>query len=380
MSVPVRSVMIVVGAHSQQVGSFERHLLAVIEATTTAGVGCVVVYPSEPADPAYRVALVDAGASVEVVACRGLGDARFARALRRLIAQTRPDIVHAHFEPAAPVAAAVARSMRCQVVMTRHYLAPNGPWSAHGMLTRTLGRVAQRHLAVSEPVARSLIEMGVPAGQVEVSYLGVDTDHFSPASSDERAEARADLGVPDGQVVVACTSHHRAGKGVEHLVEALADPRCDGVVGLIAGDGPRHEALVSQARSGGSRARFVGRIPDVRPLLAAADVYCLPTVDYPEGLPMATLEAMATGTAVLATPVPAVVPLLGTGAEPSGVIVEAASPSALAEALAGLAADPDRRHRLGRAGRVRAMEMDLDRCAGSIVELYTGATTGAGRS
>jgi glycosyltransferase involved in cell wall biosynthesis len=110
----------------------------------------------------------------------------------------------------------------------------------------------------------------------------------------------------------------------------------------------------------GGRLHRLGYRHDVARLLAAADIFVLPS--HFEGLPMSIIEAMLTGLPVVATdirgPREQVVPLppgaAFTGAE-TGLLVPPATVAPLAEALARLAGDPGLHASLGAAGRARAL-------------------------
>jgi len=118
-----------------------------------------------------------------------------------------------------------------------------------------------------------------------------------------------------------------------------------GVRLLVAGEGPLRPALESEADR--SQVRFLGFVPDVRPVLAAADLLALPS--RTEGLPMAALEAMAAGVAVVASAVGSLPEVLADGA---GVLVPAGDVGALRQALELLSA-PEDRDRLASAARRR---------------------------
>jgi glycosyltransferase involved in cell wall biosynthesis len=103
----------------------------------------------------------------------------------------------------------------------------------------------------------------------------------------------------------------------------------------------------------GERLRLLGYRTDVAAILAAADIFVLPS--HFEGLPMSVIEAMLTGLPVVATnirgPREQIVP------EVTGLLVPPATVDPLAEALCRLVADPEMRAAMGAAGRARALEL-----------------------
>lgn len=356
------NVLQVIGAPCRQAGSFERHLIRLAELGAARGMRLVACYPSEPA--ALDV-LRAAGIEVLVRPVRGKLDASFANWVRSFGRSRGVGLVHGHFEPASFLAAFGARAAFVPAVLTRHYLASNPPRSLHALQTRASARAARMTIAVSEPVRASLLGLGVPASRVRTLPLGVDRARHAPPSGAQRNAARAAFGLGRDETAVLSTSHHRPGKGVDVLVDA-AVKLGGGVTVLVAGDGPMTPELRRAAAERGLPVRFLGRVPDVRALLRAADVFVLPTDGYPEGLPMAAVEAMASGLPVVSTPVPAMAPLL----RDAGVTVAAGDPGELARALNELAADAAARERLGAAARERTEPFDLDRCAGAVLDLY----------
>jgi glycosyltransferase involved in cell wall biosynthesis len=133
---------------------------------------------------------------------------------------------------------------------------------------------------------------------------------------------------------------------------------------VIVGDGVRRPALERLAGelNVADRVRFLGAVGQDRVLeeLARTDVFCLPS--FAEGVPVVLMEAMAMEIAVVATGVMGVPELVEDGT--SGMLVAPGRADAVADALAALAADPQRRAALGRAGRSKVLaEFDVDRSA-----------------
>ena len=111
-------------------------------------------------------------------------------------------------------------------------------------------------------------------------------------------------------------------------------------------------AAVLRAAGLGSRLRMLGYRTDVAALLAAGDIFTLPSRF--EGLPMSVIEAMLTALPVVATNVRG--PAEQVVNEVTGLSVPPGDPAALGSALGRLARDPDLRGRMGQAGRRRALE------------------------
>jgi len=138
----------------------------------------------------------------------------------------------------------------------------------------------------------------------------------------------------------------------------------------IVGDGPDHGMLAGTADALGlhQRVRFLGARGDVADLLRAADLFVLSSVT--EGLPMAVLEAMATGLPVVATDVGGNREVVVDGQ--TGCLVPPRSPQALAWAICGCLRDPVRAWEMGQNGRQRVEgQFDLDSVARQYLQLYT---------
>ena len=180
-----------------------------------------------------------------------------------------------------------------------------------------------------------------------------------PAPPERRMAARLALGSAPEQLVILHASRVEAGKGLRVLLGALAELRDDpDWVCWVAG-GPQRpvERRLDQSLRQtafdlglGDRVRFLGTRDDLPELLAAADIFCQPSLE-PEGFGIAVVEALYAGLPVVACP-------LGGTAE---IVTEACSISfppgdqaALAGALRQLLRDPSARRRLAAAGPARA--------------------------
>jgi glycosyltransferase involved in cell wall biosynthesis len=145
-------------------------------------------------------------------------------------------------------------------------------------------------------------------------------------------------------------------KGVFDLLQAVQSLRTQGVpVALhIGGDGDL-EAVRQAGSSLGDALRLLGwvRGPEKTLALAEAEVFVLPSHD--EGLPMALLEAMACGKAIVSTPVGGIPQALRN--EQDGLLVPPGDPQALAAALGRLLQDPSLRSRLGASARERVRQL-----------------------
>ena len=280
-----------------------------------------------------------------------------------LLRREKPDLVHAHMPISGFIARLAARIAGVpRVAYTCHGFLFNqpGPWPrrALGLVVEWIGgRLTDLTMTVSTEEAADARRLGIARDPVPIGN-GRDPARFRPDPA-ARARIRAGLGVADDTPVVVIVSRLVRHKGYPELLAAMADvPGAElWVVGerLPSDHGADMETVFAQAaaRAGtGLRIRRLGYRRDVPAILAAADVFTLPS--HFEGLPMSVIEAMLTGLPVVATDIRGPREQVVDGE--TGFLVPPARVPPLAEALRRLVADPGLRARLGEAGRRRALE------------------------
>jgi glycosyltransferase involved in cell wall biosynthesis len=281
------------------------------------------------------------------------------RALTALIRAERPDLVHGHMPISGFLARAAARAAGVRrVAYTSHGFLFNQPgplWRRAASLAMewTGARLTDIYTTVSTEEAgdaqRLLRARAVPVGN------GRDARRFHPDPA-ARARVRAALGVPEERVVVTIVSRLVRHKGHPELLAAMRDvPGAElWVTGeRLASDHGEDLEPAFAAAGLGCRLRRLGYREDVPALLAASDIFALPS--HFEGLPMSVIEAMLTGLPVVATDVRGPREQVVDGE--TGLLVPPRAVPPLAAALRRLAEDPALRARLGAAGRARALDL-----------------------
>ncbi len=279
------------------------------------------------------------------------------RALVALLRAERPDLVHAHMPISGLIARAAARIAGVpRVAYTCHGFLFNqtAAWPLRigsVILEWLAGRITDIYLTVSAKEAADARRLGI-ARHAEAVGNGRDPAIFRP-DSDARARLRAALGVSADQVAIICVSRLVRSKGYPELLGAMrdvADAKLWVIGERLASD--RGEDLgAAFAEAGlGERLRLLGYREDVADLLAAADIFVLPS--YFEGLPMSVIEAMLSGLPVVASDISGVREQVVDGE--TGLLVPPRQTHPLAAALRRLVADPAMRQRMGEAGRTRA--------------------------
>ena len=282
------------------------------------------------------------------------------RFLVRLFREEKPDLVHAHM----PISGFLARMAAWwagvpRIACTCHGFWFNNPGNpvrrAVGFLMEWIAAcVTTVFLTVSEEEAQDARRLGISRNAVAVSN-GRDPAVFHPDSA-ARRRIRNEFGVPGERVVIIAVSRLVRHKGFPELAAAMRDvPDAElWVVGdrLDSDRGDDMASLLANAGLG-QRLRLLGYRSDVAALLAAADIFVLPS--HFEGLPMSVIEAMLTGLPVVATnirgPREQVVP------EVTGLLVQPATVAPLAAALRRLAGDRAACVVMGESGRARAMQL-----------------------
>jgi glycosyltransferase involved in cell wall biosynthesis len=289
-------------------------------------------------------------ARVEITDRPGPGDASSVRRLAALAGEA--DVVHAHGLRAGALAVLAVRGRRAgsaprpAVVVTLHNLPVGGRRvrAVAAVLERVVGRGADMVLGVSgDLVARARWRGAALAERALVPAPARPA--AAPAGS-----TRAAVGVPEHAVLLLTVARLAPQKGLDLLAETAAALADDGVLWLVAGDGPLQPELERRVRAEGLPVRVLGRRDDVADLMAAADVV-VSTARW-EGQPLGIQEALALGAPVVATDV-------GGTREVTGGAAVLVPPRAdeLAEALRTLVADPAARADLGRRALLRAAEL-----------------------
>ena len=202
-------------------------------------------------------------------------------------------------------------------------------------------------------------------GKIEVIHVGIEPAVY----------AKSTTPVP-GRIL--CVAGHRPYKGLPYLIEACRILRDEGLVFEcnLVGHGPMHDELVQMIadRNLGDIVRLIGPRPEeeVAKMMNEAALFVLPSIvdkdGMMEGIPVALMEAMATGRAVVSTTTAGIPELVDDGV--SGFLVPPQDPPALARAIRTLLDDPERAREMGRRGqeKVRA-EFDLRQSAEQLLRL-----------
>ena len=229
---------------------------------------------------------------------------------------------------------------------------------------RSLEHTSNHALTRAIAVSRSAAELWsqrthLPMDRIEVIHNGIDPRRFQRRC--DRLTARRRLAIPgddpSSSLLVGTMGRLAREKGHDLLIEALArlirDPSMPDLRLVIAGRGPLEQDLLRLAQRLGveSQVTLLGFHADVQPVLDALDLFVMPS--RAETLGYALLEAMATELPTVGTQVGGIPEVIQHGR--TGLLAAPNDPDALAQALAALVRDPERRQRMGQEGRQRVI-------------------------
>lgn len=245
----------------------------------------------------------------------------------------------------------------------------NMGWGSRAWFLRSL--LSHRIAVQNEEMFRRFFRHRLLRDRTRYVPRGVVVDDFGCGL--DRGQARAAHGIPADAVVVGCVASVQPRKNQVLLAEALPDrPEVHLLLaGPVLDEGYRGRVLeVARQRGVEDRVHLTGELDDVRPVLAASDVFAL--ASRAEGSPVALIEAMAAGLPVLATTIPGINELL-TGSD-AAVLVDPDDGPGAAVALAALCSDPARRDAMGAAARAlvrarRSIDLEVARTESLYLEL-----------
>jgi glycosyltransferase involved in cell wall biosynthesis len=223
-------------------------------------------------------------------------------------------------------------------------------WYGFLNMQMRVARCLPRHLTVSENSKIDIVaQMGVDADRLHIVPVGVDQTRFRPLPHVARVPGR----------LMTTASADVPLKGLTYLIDALAKVRVERPdAHLVVIGRPRHKSRIPaqiEQLGLGDAVEFVSGVTDERivELYAEAEIAVIPSL-Y-EGFSLPAIEAMASGTPVVATTGGALPEVVGRHGE-SGMLVPVADPSALAAQLVAVLERPELRARLGEGGRRRVLD------------------------
>ncbi len=273
--------------------------------------------------------------------------------LHRTVKRYAIDLIHANSLSVALLGGIIARINRIPILMHKRYA------TSYGILDRICERLLHRVILVSEATRWNF----APPAKQTLIYNGVDLDAFQ-ASTEEVQDLRAEF-LPDASnaaILTGVVTRITPEKGIHFLVRAMGKlkGRTDVKLLIVGGsyfqqDVDYMNELKQEVRDLGveDSVIFTGFLPDTRIVTSLLDIVLVPSI-IPEACPRTIIEAMAVGKPVISTP-------LGGSKElvtrETGVLVPPEDASAIADAIATLATDPERLKAMDKASRNRAEQL-----------------------
>ena len=303
-------------------------------------------------------------------------------------------VVHSHTWYAGMAGHLAALLHGVPHVLTAHSLEPMRPWKAEQLgggyrvsswVERTAVEGADAVIAVSAGMRDDVLRTypALDPARVHVVLNGIDSERWHPVDA---GPTLTELGVDPTRPIVAFVGRITRQKGVAHLVAAAHHFAPDVQLVLCAGapDTPEIAAEVGGAveqlaasRDGIFWVQEMLPFEKIREILSAATVFVCPSVYEPLGI--VNLEAMACGTAVVASDVGGIPEVVDDGH--TGLLVHYDANNTthyeqeLAYAVNSLVADPGRAEKFGNAGRQRCIDQfSWARIAEQTLEIYRKVT------
>jgi UDP-glucose:(heptosyl)LPS alpha-1,3-glucosyltransferase len=315
---------------------------------------------------------------------RSWRDAGFARAVQRIIASGRFDLVQSHERIPGCHIYRAGDGVHATWLELRGRARGIPPWLTSAFSPWHRYTMAAEAAMFRHPDLRAVIcnsrmvkddiaaRFGTAADKLHVIYNGVDLEQFHPRLRGEHRDAvRTALGIAAATPVILFVGSGFERKGIPALLTALAAMRRRDALLLVVGRDRKEAAMRALADRLGiaARVRFLGGQKDVRPFYGAADCFALPTLYDP--MPNAALEALACGLPTVTSTTCGAAELVRP--DINGRVVEALDRGALADALDALL---DRSIDLAAVSATVA-HLGLDVMANRLTELYRRLTPAA---
>jgi len=313
----------------------------------------------------FLTAVARLGVACEIIDETSALDFRSIPQIRALVERFRPDVIQTHNVKSAFLLSLSGVHRRTPWIHWHHgYTAPTRKQVLYNQLNRFSVRRARQIVTVTSAFIPELLAIGIPRERIEVIPNAISTEWGQVMAPDiSKADSKEKILLAIGRLSKE--------KAHSDLVEALAllkaDPGLPLMRLVLVGDGPERQNLEALAAARNVSITFAGQVSDVRPFYQQADLFVLPSLS--EGSPNVLIESMAAGNPIVATAVGGVPETVTDGIE--ALLVPAADPAALAEAISEVIGNPDLAGRLSEAARARVRREFLPESrVRRIIELY----------
>jgi polysaccharide biosynthesis protein PelF len=290
------------------------------------------------------------------------------------------DLLHVHGEVAGTICLPSIAARKSIVTLHGLHLLRRTTGAKRALAKTNLRLIlglAKRTICVSEAERVDVLELAGAGVRHRLTVIRNGVDLPPPVPPEERAAARAELGIASAALVGVYLGSLDPHKDPLVAAEAVIRLARSGLrlVLLMVGEGPMRRELEHLAgRPGGDALRILGHRSDVRRLLASADYFALPS--QREGLSFSLLEAMSLGLVPVVSDAPGNPEAVGD----AGIVVTRSDVEGFSAAVRGLLDDQERRAAFGRRARERVNEFfRADEMARKTRELYDEVAGGPAR-
>ncbi len=279
-----------------------------------------------------------------------------AKAVAAYVRRHNIDLIHSHLPWAGIVSRIAGKLAKVPVLYTEHNKQERYHFATRFMNLLTMNWLT-RVIAVSEDVEQSIRKHKRSLrSPLQTILNGVNTEHFSPGKFDGE-EVRRQYNIPTHAPVLGTIAVFRFQKRLDLWLQIAANVRNEIPTAhfILVGDGPLKEQVLAKCQQLGLQdaVHFTGVQTEVRPYLAAFDLYMMSSIF--EGLPIALLEAMASGCAVISTDAGGIKEVIRH--EQDGLLCGVDEADKLKTFAVRLINDKEERIRLGAAGRKRVEDV-----------------------
>lgn len=279
-----------------------------------------------------------------------LGNIKAYRMLREIIEKEQFDLIYCHTPVGAMLARLAgisARKKGTKVIYMAHGFhfyngAPLLNWMIYYPVEKFLSRFTDGLITINQEDYRRAQKFH--AGKtILIPGVGIDLDKFQKKEP-TRQEIRNKLGIPDGKIILMSVGELSKRKNHMVVVEALAWLKEYDILYVICGDGPLKARLRVKAEELGVRDRLklLGFRKDIAELHKAADIFAFPSLQ--EGLPVAVMEAMASGLPVVASKIRGNEDLISNNQ--GGYLVKPKDSEQVAKAIEKMIQNPEKREKM----------------------------------
>jgi glycosyltransferase involved in cell wall biosynthesis len=298
--------------------------------------------------------LADQTLGIAQVRARGRLDMTTIARMAGLIRGAAPQVVHLHDSLSFWLGGIAAKMAGRHIPVVMHKRTDHiAGWTG----AFRYAHFADRVIAISEGAKQALLQSGVAEKNIALIHSSVDCVRFQPGLEELGRQFRREMNIAPEEMLVAAIGTLAKRKGHDTLLEAApkilqAQPQTRFV---ICGSGPLEAELKAQIAQLelAERVILLGERNDVRPLLAALEVFAMPS--RAEGLGVAALEAGAMGKPVVASRVGGLQEVVENGK--TGLLVAPNDPQELAQAILQLLNNATQRAEFGNNARARVMTL-----------------------